>query len=241
MAMGSTPTPEGNLCAHLPHETVAKRILSAAQLETIVFAGDAHERYLPGKYLPSSKSLALEPSETGEGISARLLLSETEPEQAKEDKSRELYSTQWLRGRRKHIWISESASLLDDARRDWKALGGIPIDIQPLSNWKPSEAITLGEGILFATYATMRSGNDEANRLQQILAWATDNYDGVMVFDEAHAMGGVAGGETGFGVTKGSLRCYRRNTAKSPSRSPRRLFISNGRHRHQQPRIWQSG
>ena len=52
----------------------------------------------------------------------------------------------------------------------------------------------------------MRSGNDEANRLQQILAWATDNYDGVMVFDEAHAMGGVAGGETGFGVTKGSLQ-----------------------------------
>ena len=39
-----------------------------------------------------------------------------------------------------------------------------------------------------------------------MLAWATDNYDGVMVFDEAHAMGGVAGGETGFGVTKGSLQ-----------------------------------
>lgn len=205
MAMGSTPTPKPTYVPHLPHETVAKRILSAAQLETIVFAGDAHERYLPGKYLPSSKSLALEPSETGKAYRQGFFLGDG----TGAGKGRQIAGIildQWLRGRRKHIWISESASLLDDARRDWKALGGIPIDIQPLSNWKPSEAITLGEGILFATYATMRSGNEDANRLQQILAWATDNYDGVMVFDEAHAMGGVAGGETGFGVTKGSLQ-----------------------------------
>lgn len=33
-----------------------------------------------------------------------------------------------------------------------------------------------------------------------------EDYDGVIAFDEAHAMGGVAGGENDFGKTQGSLQ-----------------------------------
>ena len=55
-------------------------------------------------------------------------------------------------------------------------------------------AVTLAEGILFVSYPTLRSQRAEATRLRQILDWARADFDGVIIFDEAHAMGGVAGG-----------------------------------------------
>ena len=55
--------------------------------------------------------------------------------------------------RRKAIWVSKSATLIEDAIRDWTDLGGSPADIQPLSKWKPDQPIPMGDGILFVTYA----------------------------------------------------------------------------------------
>ena len=49
----------------------------------------------------------------------------------------------WLSGERRHIWISKNEALLEDARRDWTALGGLPLDIQPLSQWKLGTAVTM--------------------------------------------------------------------------------------------------
>jgi hypothetical protein len=60
------------------------------------------------------------------------------------------------------------------------------------------------EGILFVTYPTLRSGRSDATRLEQILDWAGDDFDGVIVFDEAHAMANAAGGEGSRGKVKGS-------------------------------------
>jgi hypothetical protein len=66
--------------------------------------------------------------------------------------------------------------------------------------------IRLDEGILFATYATLRSAEREgrASRLDQVLAWlssepgseAPSTFDGVIVFDESHAMQNAAGGKS---------------------------------------------
>ena len=50
----------------------------------------------------------------------------------------------------------------------------------------------------------MRSGRNDATRLDQILAWAGDDFDGVIVFDEAHGMANAAGGEGSRGKVKGS-------------------------------------
>ena len=61
----------------------------------------------------------------------------------------------WLAGRRKAIWVSKSATLIEDAIRDWTDLGGSPADIQPLSKWKPDQPIPMGDGILFVTYGTL--------------------------------------------------------------------------------------
>ena len=58
--------------------------------------------------------------------------------------------------------------------------------------------------MLFVTYPTLRSMRSDHSRLQQILDWAGPDFDGVIAFDEAHEMGGVAGGEGAMGKTKGS-------------------------------------
>jgi hypothetical protein len=109
-----------------------------------------------------------------------------------------------VRGERRHIWISKNEALLEDARRDWSALGGLPIDVQPLGQWKLGTPIGMREGILFVTYPTLRSGRSDATRLEQILEWAGEDFDGLIVFDEAHAMANAAGGEGSRGKVKGS-------------------------------------
>jgi hypothetical protein len=45
---------------------------------------------------------------------------------------------QWLRGNRRHIWLSENASLQVDAIRDWEALGGMALDIQSMAKFGPT-------------------------------------------------------------------------------------------------------
>src|SRR3546814_17574235 len=51
----------------------------------------------------------------------------------------------WLQGRRRNIWVSKNETLLEDARRDWTALGGLAADIQPLSTWKIDQLIRSDE------------------------------------------------------------------------------------------------
>jgi hypothetical protein len=112
----------------------------------------------------------------------------------------------WLTGRRRALWISKSEALIEDARRDWSALGQERLLIQPLARFRQGTPIWLDEGILFVTYATLRSAEREgkASRLDQILAWlgrepgseTTPGFDGVIVFDESHAMQNAAGGKT---------------------------------------------
>ena len=131
----------------------------------------------------------------------------------------------WLQGRRRHIWITKNEPLLEDARRDWTALGGLSADIQPLSNWKIDEPIRLDQGVLFVTYPTLRSARSDHTRLQQILDWAGADFDGVIAFDEAHEMGGVAGGEGALGPrrarSRASAACCFRTTCPAPVCSTR--------------------
>src|SRR3546814_13139310 len=58
----------------------------------------------------------------------------------------------WVRGERRHIWISKNEALLEDARRDWAALGGLPIDIQPPASWKMGTPPALRAGSPFVNH-----------------------------------------------------------------------------------------
>jgi hypothetical protein len=77
----------------------------------------------------------------------------------------------FLHGRKRAIWLSKSQTLLEDARRDWAALGGSPDQIVPLSQFRQGEPIELAEGIIFATYATLRTEAKQGkpSRVEQVL------------------------------------------------------------------------
>jgi hypothetical protein len=57
--------------------------------------------------------------------------------------------------------------------------------------------ITLPEGVLFTTYATLRSDDrgEKVSRVRQIVEWLGSDFDGVLIFDEAHAMQNAGGGK----------------------------------------------
>jgi hypothetical protein len=203
VAMGSISAPMPGAIPNLPEGIIARGELSEAQAETLIYVTSAHTRDLPGRFEPEDKGCTLKASAEGAAYRQGYFLGDG----TGAGKGRQVASVildRWVRGERRHIWISKNEALLEDARRDWTALGGLPIDIQPLSSWKLGSPIAMHDGILFATYPTLWSGRVDATRLDQILAWAGDDFDGVIVFDEAHAMANAAGGEGSRGKVKGS-------------------------------------
>jgi predicted RNA methylase len=203
LAMGSIAAPKPTHVPLLPPGLVGAGALSDAQLETLVYAGSAFARDLPGRFLARQDGCELAADAGGASYRCGYFLGDG----TGAGKGRQIAGIildEWLRGRQRHIWLSKSESLLEDARRDWSALGGIPLDIQPLSQWKLAAPVTMASGILFVTYATLRSGRDESTRLHQILDWAGQEFDGIIAFDEAHSMANAAGGESSRGRSKGS-------------------------------------
>lgn len=202
MAMSSILLPAATYRPMLPPRAAAT--LSDAQLETVIYAGQAFERDLPGRFAPNDAGTLLQPHADGYVYRAGFMVGDG----TGVGKGRQISGCildRWCRGQRRAVWISKSASLLEDARRDWAALGGLAIDVQPLDAFPLSGSITMETGILFLTYATLRSQRDDSqSRLQQILAWLGADFDGLIVFDEAHEMSNAAGTVTRFGVEKGS-------------------------------------
>src|SRR3984893_11128418 len=103
----------------------------------------------------------------------------------------------WMQGRRRAVWISKSDKLIDDAQRDWSALGQERLLITPLSRFRQGAPIRLDQGVLFITYATLRidAREEKVSRVRQIVDWLGSDFDGVIVFDESHAMQNAAGGK----------------------------------------------
>ncbi len=203
IAMGSITAPLPAAVPQLPSNLIAEGLLSEAQTETLIYAASAHSRDLAGLFEPEGKGCALKASANGCAYRMGYFLGDG----TGAGKGRQVAAVildRWVRGERRHIWISKNEALLEDARRDWTALGGLPIDVQPLGQWKLGTPITMREGILFVTYPTLRSGRSDATRLEQILAWAGEHFEGLIVFDEAHAMANAAGGEGSRGKVKGS-------------------------------------
>lgn len=203
VAMGSIAAPVPNVQPMVSADCLERGLLSEAQLETLIYAANAFERDLAGSFQPVDRGCALTPDADGYRYRCGYFLGDG----TGAGKGRQVASVildRWYRGERRHVWLSKNETLLEDARRDWAALGGLPLDIQPLSQWKLGGAINMPEGILFVTYPTLRSGRVDATRLEQIIEWAGLDFEGVIAFDEAHAMANAAGGEGSRGKVKGS-------------------------------------
>ena len=157
--MASVLPPAATYTPNLPKETITEGKLSLAQLEAVVYAGQAHQEFLDDKVdADAATKLGLKDGTAyrrgffiGDGTGV--------------GKGREIGGIildNQRQGRKKAIWISEKSGLLEAAKRDFEGVGGDPALVFGQKATKATEAtINNGDGILFTTYTTLKMGGDK--------------------------------------------------------------------------------
>ncbi|MCC5640679.1 strawberry notch family protein [Nostoc sp. CHAB 5844] len=205
LALVSPPAPTYKPC--LPSNIITQGLLSEAQLESVIYAGLAHSEFLSGSYLVDDSWDNITVAANNEENAVKFRRGWFLGDGTGCGKGRQVAGIildNWCQGRRKAIWVSKSSALIEDARRDWCALGGVEKDIIDLGNIKLGEPIPFTQGILFCTYSTLRSQKNGKSRLKQIVEWAGKDFDGPIAYDECHAMGNAMAQEGKLGMIAAS-------------------------------------
>ncbi|XP_012288560.1 protein strawberry notch isoform X2 [Orussus abietinus] len=161
----------------IPEETIRTGALSALQLESITYTSQQHEHLLPDG--SRAGFLIGDGAGVGKGRTIAGVIFEN-----------------YLKGRKRAIWVSVSNDLKYDAERDLKDIGASKIDVHALNKFKYakiSSAVNgnVKKGVIFSTYSALigessQSGGKYKSRLKQLLQWCGEDFDGLIVFDECH-------------------------------------------------------
>lgn len=188
-AMACVEPPDVTYRHHLPTDVIREGRISNLQLEDVIYAGQATNSFLPD----GSRKGHWNGDGTGIG------------------KGREIYAfimNELAQGRTKHVHISASHQLFADATRDRDAVG-LPLQMIHQARFKPSEAIDSTSGVLFTTYTMLSIDfGGKRPRFEQLTAWLGEDFDGAIIFDEAHLMKNAAATPHGGKATvdHGTLR-----------------------------------
>jgi len=174
--LSSVELPDITYQLGLPSKTT--ECLSALQLEAVVYACQAHEQILPSG--ERAGFLLGDGAGVGKGRTIAGIIYDN-----------------YLKGRRRALWISVSNDLKFDAERDLSDIGAHEkVRVVPISKFKYSridseENENFRRGVIFCTYTALIGESLTANskyktRLRQLVNWLGKKFDGVIVFDECH-------------------------------------------------------
>lgn len=229
-AMATTPLPPVAYQPLLP-QSVLDSSISEAQLEAVLYACQSHEKMLP---------VWVRLSENGEDY----MISKPGDEGAKQLRqgffvadgtgvgkgttAAAIAMENIANGRDKVVFLSLNESLIEDLRRDVVMLGGRESDVVALSQFKAGADITMDRGILFCTYATMRQDGrgEKKSRLNQIIDWCGADFDGAIIFDEAHQMANAVSSKSDRGIKKGSKQGLKGVLLQAKLPSARVVYLS---------------
>ncbi|KAK3919054.1 Protein strawberry notch [Frankliniella fusca] len=146
----------------LPDSTVKTGALSALQLEAIVYASQQHEHFLPDGN--RAGFLIGDGAGVGKGRTIAGVIFEN-----------------YLKGRKKAIWVSVSNDLKYDSERDLKDIGAGQIEVHPLNKFKYAKISSsvngnVKEGVIFSTYSALIGESSQTSgkyksRLKQLIDW----------------------------------------------------------------------
>eukprot|EP00960_Hanusia_phi_P031411 749277-Hanusia_phi.AAC.4 len=200
----------------LPLKTLTEGRLTNLQIETLVYACTQHEKFLPsghrmGFFMGDGPGL-------GKGRQIAGIIFEN-----------------FLRGRKKSIWLSTSADLIDDARRDLSEIGAGKVRVHDLRGFHISDDLrkvkALKQGVLFVTYHLLVGVKGDQSRLKQILQWCGLKFEGVLALDECHSAKNLSvrkarGGIEGVGGAKGSKSAIAVHMLQEHLKSARVIYVS---------------
>ncbi|KAI4899074.1 hypothetical protein NFI96_031215 [Prochilodus magdalenae] len=168
--LSSVPPPDITYTLSIPEQIISRGLLSALQLEAIIYACQQHEVILQNNQ--RAGFLIGDGAGVGKGRTVAGIILEN-----------------YLKGRKKALWFSVSNDLKYDAERDLQDIGAPNILVHALNKIKYGDTAT-SEGVLFATYSALigesQAGGQLRTRLKQILDWCGSDFDGVIIFDECH-------------------------------------------------------
>ncbi|KAH8420666.1 hypothetical protein KR222_010397, partial [Zaprionus bogoriensis] len=161
----------------IPAETINSGQLSALQLESITYASQAHDHLLPDG--SRAGFLIGDGAGVGKGRTIAGIIYEN-----------------YLKGRKKALWISVSNDLKYDAERDLSDIGATRIDVHALNKFKYAKISSdannnCKRGVIFSTYSALigESNNKTGkyrSRFRQLLQWCGEDFEGLIIFDECH-------------------------------------------------------
>ncbi|KAG9343655.1 hypothetical protein JZ751_013826 [Albula glossodonta] len=162
--LSSVPPPDITYTLSIPESTINRGLLSALQLEAIIYACQQHEVILQNGQ--RAGFLIGDGAGVGKGRTVAGIILEN-----------------YLKGRKKALWFSVSNDLKYDAERDLKDIEAPNIPVHALNKIKYGDTTT-SEGVLFATYSALigesQAGGQHRTRLKQILDWCRPGFDGVV-------------------------------------------------------------
>ncbi|KAJ7378733.1 Protein strawberry notch 1 [Desmophyllum pertusum] len=160
----------------LPQVVIDDCHLSALQLEAVVYACQQHGTFL------------------ADGTRAGFLIGDGAGVGKGRTVAGVIYEN-YLRGRKRALWLSVSNDLRYDAIRDLRDIG-CHVHVHSLNKFKYDAKISskvnggVKKGVVFATYSSLigesQSSGKYNTRMSQLLQWCGSEYDGVIVLDECH-------------------------------------------------------